>query len=100
MGGRSEQSFVNFATSGCLYNLKSLNTRESYEKLYNFLHNEGINQLSINNRQDDYFYNKGFLEIKKIERYPLFESSDRPKVFIIIHTLYIKCKNVFKGLFR
>jgi glycosyltransferase involved in cell wall biosynthesis len=98
--GDLEQSFVNFATSGCLYNLKSLNTRESYEKLYNFLHNEGINQLSINNRQDDYFYNKGFLEIKKIERYPLFESSDRPKVFIIIHTLYIKCKNVFKGLFR
>lgn len=79
-----EQSFVNFATSGCLYNLRSLNTREAYDKLYNFLHDEGMDQLSISRRPDDYFYNTGFLEIKKIERYPLLKPSDKPRVSIII----------------
>jgi len=85
-----EQSFVNFATSGCLYNLKSLNTRESYEKLYNFLHDEGINQLSISRRPDEYFYNTGFLEIKKVEKYPLLKPSDKPRVSIIIPTFNVE----------
>ena len=79
-----QRSFVNFATSGCLYNLRSLKSRESYEKLYNFLHEEGINQLSISRRPDDYFYYPHFLEIKKIEKYPLLKPSNKPRVSIII----------------
>ncbi len=79
-----EQSFVNHATSGCLYNLKSLTTRESYEKLYNFLHDEGINQLCISGKPDGYFYSRNFLEIKRIEKYPLLKPSNKPRVSVVI----------------
>jgi glycosyltransferase involved in cell wall biosynthesis/acetyltransferase-like isoleucine patch superfamily enzyme len=85
-----EQSFVNHATSGCLYNLKSLSTQESYEKLYNFLHDEGISQLSISGKPDDYFYSRDFLEIKKIEKYPLLKPSNKPRVSIIIPTYNVE----------
>ncbi|MGF7118943.1 glycosyltransferase [Methanobacterium oryzae] len=85
-----EQSFVNHATRGCLYNLKSLTTQESYEKLYNFLHDEGIKQLFISSRPDDYFYKADSLEIKKIEKYPLLKPSDKPRVSIIIPTFNVE----------
>ena len=88
--GQVEQSFVNFATSGCLYNLKSLNTRESYEKLYNFLYEEGLEQLSIKGRPGDYFYDGNLLKIKEIEKQPLLEPSSKPRVSIIIPTYNVE----------
>jgi glycosyltransferase involved in cell wall biosynthesis len=79
-----EQSFVNFAASGCLYNLKSLNTKESHEKLYNFLHDEGLEQLSISGKPDDYFYDRNLLKIKEIEKHPMLKPLSKPRVSIII----------------
>ncbi|KZX16125.1 putative glycosyltransferase EpsJ [Methanobrevibacter cuticularis] len=79
-----KQSFVNFAVSGCLHNLTSLKTRESYRELYVFLHENGLKDLSITEAPANYFYEKRYLKIKDVEKYSLIKSSNQPKVSIVV----------------
>ncbi|MBZ9570430.1 glycosyltransferase [Methanobrevibacter sp. TMH8] len=79
-----KQSFVNFGVSGCLHNLNSLKTQESYRELYEFLHETGLKELSISEVPENYFYEKKYLKIRDIEKYPLIKASSKPKVSIVV----------------
>jgi hypothetical protein len=51
-----KKSFINLAAIGCLYNLESLSTGESFEKLYDLLQNKGLKQLEIIGIPQDFFH--------------------------------------------
>ncbi len=51
-----EQSFVNHALSGCIYNLNSLDTTESFVLLYNKLKNKYFKELGITKHPLSFYY--------------------------------------------
>lgn len=63
-----EQSFVNSALKGCIYNLGSLKSGEAFKTLYLMLKNEGFKNLNISYHTKGYYYDKkAFGEYEKIK---------------------------------
>lgn len=81
-----EQSYVNWALSGCIYNLNSLKDRKAFEKLYNLLRNEGFEALGITKHSRDYYYNKNDYDAYvKIKRIPISNLSyEKNKIINLI----------------
>lgn len=85
-----EQSFVNRAAETCLYNLSSQNKKtpdglEAYNKICDFLNEEGLKNLSIAGKEKSYFY--GRHTYKKI-----FNLKKRS-------AFTIKLQNIFEAVF-
>lgn len=69
-----EQSFVNHALDGCIHNLNSLKTSESFSMLYNKLKNGYFDDLNITGHPESYFYlPHKYYEYLEIQQTPLVE---------------------------
>lgn len=67
MYAKVQQSFVNWALDGCLYNLGSIKDEKSKEIVYQKLKQEGFHALDIDRFPESYFYdNKSYQEYKQI----------------------------------
>lgn len=65
--GQLEKSFVNFCLGGCLYNLNTAKTGESYSIIYETLKNEAFNELKIASHSAGFYYvKKNYEKMQKI----------------------------------
>ena len=69
-----QQSFINSALNGCIYNLNSIQSSKEYEKLYNKIKTDAFAELDFEGKPKDYFYNKNhYAKLKAIKRLTLAE---------------------------
>lgn len=77
-----EKSFINVASHHCIYTLHSLKNLTAFRELYEALQNYILEELSVSDKEESYFYNKiDYKNLKRIgeisyEEYLFFRVSD------------------------
>ena len=97
---RLEQSYVNWALSGCIHNLMSIKPDTSRRNLYDNLRRNYFHRLGIDQHPEDYFYDQVDYSTYKTKKFPVISDINSKSLLLGGFGNLSRCLNVALTLGR